>query len=88
MANYLMYEDSVECTLKVDLLNLNLSYLFEDIIDEIDDALRGVDFVLNKYSWDGKKPYESTHKGIINGARYNKAVLLLKQRELNKLIVK
>jgi len=88
MANYLMYEDSVECTLKVDLLNLNLSYLFEDIIDEIDDALIGVDFVLNKYSWDGKKPYESTHQGIINDARENKAVLLLKQRELNKLIVK
>lgn len=87
MATYYMYEQNVDCDLKVDLLNLDMEYLYENILEEIDDTVSSIDFVLNKYSWDGKRAYESrTHDDIIRDARENKAILLLKKREIKKLL--
>tara|TARA_R100001086_G_scaffold142360_1_gene74799 strand:- start:1463 stop:1741 length:279 start_codon:yes stop_codon:yes gene_type:complete len=82
MANYYMHDYSIDCDLSIDLLTLDLNYLYETIIEEIDEALGGIDFVLNKYSRDNKKAYESSQQYIIDKAREDKMELLLKKRLL------
>jgi hypothetical protein len=87
MATYFMYDDTTDCTINVDLINLDFRYIYQDILDELDDSINSVNFVLNKYSWDDKRPYEpNTHQGIIDDARSSKASLLLNKRKLTKLI--
>lgn len=85
MANYYMHEWSVDCNLGIDLLNLDFSNMFDNMIEEIYEAIRGVDFVLNKYSWDNKKAYEPSQQSIIDQARIDKTTLLLNIRRINKI---
>lgn len=87
--SYLMYDRVAEISVKLDLLDFNIHYFLDRILDDIQESISSVDFVLNKYSWDGKKAYEArSHQEIVNEARQDKAYLLLKSREIKKILNK
>ena len=85
MGSYFMYEQSIDVELRIDLLNFDLNATLDTLLDEINESISSIDFVLNKYSWDGKKAYEPrSHQEIINDARSHKAYLLIFKRKLER----
>lgn len=85
MAIYYMHQDYIDCEINVNLLSFEMCPFIDELIYQMECSIRSIDSVLDKYSWDGKKPYEHTHSKIIKDARESKVILLLKIRKLKKL---
>jgi hypothetical protein len=70
-------------SIKVDCLLEDLPEIIENMIEKLEtDAINALNFRLNKYTLDGKTPYQKSHTNMVKGVRSGKAEVLLKIRKL------
>ena len=71
-------------TINTDLYNLD--NIKDEILSELEEIRERCEFVLNKYTWDRKKPYSvQDHDYTVQDTRDTLAVVLLNIRAINKL---
>lgn len=72
--------------------NISVDCLLEDLPEVVgnmigkleNDAINALNFSLQKYTIDGKIPYQRSHANMVKGFRSEKAAVLLKIRKLKK----
>jgi hypothetical protein len=77
--------DTIKLCTEVSIYNTPY-YALKYVLDQLEDRIGGFDYAINKYTWDGKKPYEPYQSDHVKELRHNKANLLLSIRRTQKLI--
>ena len=62
----------------------NISNIRDELLDSLHDIQDRCEFVLNKYTWDRKKVYESTHSYMVQETRDTLAQVLVEMRRLKR----
>lgn len=70
---------------KIRPLTDDLEAIIDECVASLEDDIRSCDFRLNKYTWDGKTPYDLSRSNIVIQTRSLKAEILLKIRYWEKL---
>ena len=55
--------------MSLDAYSVNKECLIQYLEDNLEEVKHSLEFTLKKYTWDGKKTYEDTHRGLVEETR-------------------
>jgi hypothetical protein len=77
--------DTLKLCFNVTLYN-SPYYALQYLLKKLKTQINHLNFNLNKYAWDGKKPYNPNHSDHVSRLRHLKAVTLLSIRQTKKAL--